>query len=25
MADNARRMLDFHIERATESLVEAGA
>ncbi len=25
MADNARRMLDFHIKRATESLVEAGA
>jgi choline dehydrogenase-like flavoprotein len=25
MADNARRMLDFHIERATESMVEAGA
>jgi choline dehydrogenase-like flavoprotein len=25
MADNARRMLDFHIERATESLTEAGA
>ena len=25
MAENARRMLDFHIERATESLVEAGA
>ncbi|HEY8869686.1 MAG TPA: GMC family oxidoreductase [Candidatus Limnocylindrales bacterium] len=25
MGDNARRMLDFHIERATESLLEAGA
>ena len=25
MADNARRMLDFHIERATESMDEAGA
>src|SRR4029078_10860437 len=25
MANNARRMHDFHIERATESLVEAGA
>ena len=25
MSDNARRMLDFHIERATESLQEAGA
>jgi choline dehydrogenase-like flavoprotein len=25
MADNARRMLDFHIERATESMLEAGA
>jgi choline dehydrogenase-like flavoprotein len=25
MSDNSRRMLDFHIERATESLVEAGA
>ena len=25
MADNARRMLDFHIERATESLQAAGA
>ena len=25
MADNSRRMLDFHIERATESLLEAGA
>jgi len=25
MADNARRMLDFHIERASESLLEAGA
>ncbi len=25
MAENARKMLDFHIERATESLVEAGA
>jgi hypothetical protein len=25
MADNARRMLDFHIEKATESLVTAGA
>jgi choline dehydrogenase-like flavoprotein len=25
MAENARRMLDFHIERATESLVAAGA
>ncbi|MEO8509839.1 MAG: GMC family oxidoreductase [Chloroflexota bacterium] len=25
MSDNSRRMLDFHIERATESLIEAGA
>ena len=25
MADNARRMLDFHIERATESMEAAGA
>ena len=25
MADNARRMLDFHIERATESMDAAGA
>ena len=25
MGDNARKMLDFHIERATESLLEAGA
>ena len=25
MADNARRMLDFHIERARESLDAAGA
>jgi choline dehydrogenase-like flavoprotein len=25
MADNARKMLDFHIERAKESLLEAGA
>ncbi|HVM29834.1 MAG TPA: GMC family oxidoreductase [Candidatus Limnocylindrales bacterium] len=25
MSDNSRRMLDFHIERATESLLEAGA
>ena len=25
MGDNARKMLDFHIERATESLIEAGA
>ena len=25
MADNSRRMLDFHIERATESMHEAGA
>ena len=25
MADNARRMLDFHIEKASESLLEAGA
>jgi choline dehydrogenase-like flavoprotein len=25
MSDNTRRMLDFHIERAKESLVEAGA
>ena len=25
MSDNTRRMLDFHIERAKESLIEAGA
>lgn len=25
MSENSRRMLDFHIERATESLLEAGA
>jgi choline dehydrogenase-like flavoprotein len=25
MGENARKMLDFHIERATESLLEAGA
>ncbi len=25
ISDNSRRMLDFHIERATESLLEAGA
>jgi choline dehydrogenase-like flavoprotein len=25
MSDNTRRMLDFHIERARESLIEAGA
>ncbi len=25
MSENARKMLDFHIERATESLLEAGA
>ena len=25
MADNSRRMLDFHIERATESMEAAGA
>ncbi|HET8571563.1 MAG TPA: GMC family oxidoreductase [Candidatus Limnocylindria bacterium] len=25
MSENSRRMLDFHIERATESLTEAGA